>query len=244
MTQPLRGREVILLRVLSLRANLRSVPIVRDDPERPDPAFAALYARLGEATDLEPWLSWARDAGGPVLYLGVGAGRLALPLRRAGVRLVGVDAHPGMLEALATQLASDDPLLPGMELISSRIEDLDLPRRFPLAIAPSNILYTQERLRGAARHLNPGGRLGFELTNPHWLHGGPHKGVRVIEMTPHRAWIEIDYDAANTQQAAFELVWPEAIESWLAQARLTLVSMGGDGEGLTDSSTFHVLAAR
>ena len=213
------------------------MPIVRDDPERPDPAFAQLYSRLGAATDLEPWLDWSREAAGEVLYLGVGAGRLAVPLMQAGVTVVGVDAHPGMLETLAVRV-------PAMELINSRIEDLDLDRRFELVIAPSNILYTQQRLRGAARHLLPGGRLGFELTNPHWLHAGAQPGVRVIELSHDRAWIEVDYDGGYTQQAAFDLVWPEQIEAWLVKARLRLISIRGRGERLEESSTFHVLAVR
>lgn len=213
------------------------MPIVHDDPERPDPGFAELYSRLPEARDLEPWLSWAREAQGQVLYLGVGVGRLALPLERAGVRLVGVDAHPGMLEALAA-------LGPEMKLVQARIEDLDLAERFPLVIAPSNILYTQQRLRGAARHLAAGGRVGIELANPHWLHSGPQPGVRVIELDSERAWIEVDYGGGYAQQAAFDLVWPEAVEDWLAKAGLGLVAMHGRGESLEESSSFHVLARR
>ena len=213
------------------------MPLVRDDPELPDPAFAELYSRLVDATDLEPWLGWAQEAAGPVLYLGVGAGRLAVPLAERGVKLVGVDAHPGMLGTLAARGR-------GIDLVCARIEDLDLPRRFGLVIAPSNILYTQERLRGAARHLRPGGRLGIELTNPHWLHAGAQPGVRVIELSRERAWIEVDYQDGYTQQARFDLVWPEQVEEWLAQARLGLLSMRGRGDSLDEASTFHVLAVR
>ena len=88
-----------------------------DDPRHPDPAFAEAYARLPEATELEPWLTWCRAAAGPALYLGIGAGRLAAPLAAAGVELVGVDAHPGMLGAVARRL-------PGIELHQSLIESL------------------------------------------------------------------------------------------------------------------------
>jgi SAM-dependent methyltransferase len=40
---------------------------------------------------------------GPVLELGVGTGRLALPLAARGLRVVGVDASRAMLDALATK---------------------------------------------------------------------------------------------------------------------------------------------
>ncbi|MEJ6512285.1 MAG: methyltransferase domain-containing protein [Actinomycetota bacterium] len=39
--------------------------------------------------------------GGPVLELGVGTGRLAIPLARRGLRIVGIDASPEMLDQLA-----------------------------------------------------------------------------------------------------------------------------------------------
>jgi trans-aconitate methyltransferase len=132
--------------------------IVWDDSLEPDPGFAQLYASLPDATDLEPWLRWCRSVSGPVLYLGVGAGRLAVPLRAAGVQLVGVDAHPGMLAHLAARL-------PGVELVAARVEELELGRRFELVMAPSGILFTAARLAGAARHA---ARLvGLELANPH-----------------------------------------------------------------------------
>lgn len=130
---------------------------VRDDPENPDPGFAELYAQLPDATDLFPWLDWASAVAGPVLYLGIGAGRLAVPLAAAGVQLVGVDAHPGML-------AVSQARFPGIELHRATLEALDLGRSFDLVIVPSNILCTAERLKRAARHTAAGGRLGFELT--------------------------------------------------------------------------------
>ena len=50
----------------------------------------------------------ARLAGdGPVLELGVGTGRLAIPLAAAGVRVVGVDASPSMLRLLADKPGAD-----------------------------------------------------------------------------------------------------------------------------------------
>src|SRR5215471_16332786 len=128
--------------------------IVRDDPQDPDPGFAELYASFPDATDLEPWLGWCREAAAPVLYLGIGAGRLAVPLAAAGVELVGVDAHPGMLDRLRRRL-------PDAELVLARIEDLDLGRRFPLVMSPSSILGDPSRLAVAARHSSS--RVALEL---------------------------------------------------------------------------------
>ncbi|MDQ6883022.1 MAG: class I SAM-dependent methyltransferase [Candidatus Dormibacteraeota bacterium] len=212
---------------------------VRDDSVEPDPGFAELYARLPDAVDLEPWLAFARAAAPPVLYLGIGAGRLAVPLHLAGVQLIGVDAHPGMLAHLATRL-------PGTELIQSRLEDLQLQRRFDLVIVPSNILYTVARLRGAAVHVAAGGRLAFELANPHWVRAGGGAGVRVPRFDGNEARLEIDYEVAGltyTQVADISLVWPEEVDRWLSSAGMDLERMFGQGNGdLTSSSTYYVVA--
>lgn len=212
-------------------------PRVRDDPLRPDPGFADLYGSLPDATDLEPWLGWCRDASGPVLYLGVGAGRLAVPLAGTGVELVGVDAHPGMLERLRERRAP-------IELVQARIEELDLGRRFELVIAPSNIVCTPERLAGAARHLVPAGRFGFELMNPHWLRSGASDGVEVAEWGEGTARIEVAYPGGAVQEADVPLIWPEDVEHFLAGAGLELRWMAGSAEDIEDSPTFYVLAMR
>jgi hypothetical protein len=211
-------------------------PRVRDDPLRPDPGFADLYGSLPDATDLEPWAGWCREASGPVLYLGVGAGRLAVPLAGLGVELVGVDAHPGMLERLRGRGAP-------IELVLARIEELDLGRRFDLVIAPSNIVCTPERLAGAARHVFPGGRVGFELMNPHWLRAGGSDGVELVKWAGGHAIIEVAYASGVVQEADVPLIWPEDVERFLAGAGLELRWMAGSGEDLEDSPTFYVLAA-
>lgn len=205
-----------------------------DDPRRPDPAFAAAYARLPDAARLEPWLSWCRAAAPPVLYLGIGAGRLAVPLAAEGIELVGVDAHPAMLAASGRRL-------PGVQLYRALIEELDLGRRFDLVIGPSSVLTTTAALRAAARHLGPGGRVGLELMNPHWLLEGEHPGVRVLERSGDQVRMEVDYPGGYVQEAAARLRWPERLEAYLAGCGLRLLWMGG-GDALAESPTYTALA--
>lgn len=211
--------------------------MVRDDPLDPDPGFAELYASFPDATELEPWLGWCREAAAPVLYLGVGAGRLAVPLVASGVELVGVDAHPGMLERLRRRL-------PDVELVRARIEELDLARRFPLVIGPSSVLEDPVRLAAAARHSSR--RVALELMNPHWLLESGHPQVRVLEATRERARIEVDYAGGWTHEASVGLSWPEDIEELLEGAGLSLERMRGrdaDAE-LWESPSYLVLASR
>lgn len=217
--------------------------VVRDDPSIPDEGFAELYAQLPDATELSPWLELAQAAPPPVLYLGIGTGRLAVPLHAAGIELVGVDSHPGMLSRARRRL-------PDTELIHSRIEDLELGRRFSLVIVPSNILCLVERLRGAANHLADDGSLAFELTNPYWLQAGASPGVRVEAFDGNGARFQLDYTLADgrivTQQAEIPLVWPDEIENWLATgAGLKLQRMfGRPGAELSTAPSFYVVAGR
>ena len=214
---------------------------VRDDPHDPDPGFAELFARLPPPATLEPWLGWCRAAAPPVLYLGVGAGRLAAPLVAAGVELVGVDAHPGMLARLRERL-------PALETHEGLIEDLELGADFELVIAPSNLLDSAAKLTAAARQVRRGGRLGFELMNPHWLRTGASPGVEVKRLRPD-AVLDVEYrlgDEVWVQEVeGVRLVWPEAIEAYLEPAGLRLRWLGGEpGLGLEESPTFYVLAER
>jgi len=217
--------------------------IVRDDPSIPDEGFAELYAQLPDATDLSPWLELAQAAAPPVLYLGIGTGRLAVPLHAAGIELIGVDSHPGMLARLRRRL-------PDTELIQSRIEDLNLGRPFDLIVVPSNILCFADRLRSAADHVAADGLLAFELTNPYWLRAGASPGVRVQSLDGNAARFEVDYKLPDgrtiTQQAEVPLIWPEEVENWLATVaglKLRRMFAGPDAE-LVDSPSFYVVAGR
>jgi len=210
---------------------------VRDDPFDPDPGFADLYGRLPDAADLEPWLTLARSAKAPVLYLGAGAGRLAAPLVAAGIDLVLVDAHPGMVRRLRERL-------PDAEIHASLIETLRLERTFDLIIVPSNILDRPELANAAARHLAPKGRLVFELTNPHWLEADKQSGFNILRRHENRAEIEVTYPDGTVQEGEIELVWPQDIDAFLASADLRLLHMSGHaGTELETSPTFYVVAA-
>jgi SAM-dependent methyltransferase len=164
-------------------------------------------------------------------------------LHAAGIELIGVDSHPGMLERLRARL-------PDTELVQSRIETLNLGRRFDLIIVPSNILCFVERLRSAANHLAPDGSLAFELTNPYWLQAGASSGVRVEAFDHNGARFEVDYRLPDgrtvTQQAEIPLVWPDQVEGWLILgAGLKLRRMFGRPDAEVETApSFYVVAGR
>jgi SAM-dependent methyltransferase len=117
--------------------------------------------------DLDLYLALAARAGGPILELGVGTGRLAVPLAAAGYRVVGVDRDPAMLvRARAAADAAGDEAGARLELVEADITGLRLPSAgaFGLAFVALNtllMLATRRAQRDAlgtiATHIAPGG---------------------------------------------------------------------------------------
>ena len=112
-------------------------------------------------------------ADGPVVELGVGTGRIAVPIAAAGVPVIGVDSSRGMLEVCAEAAA----LAAGVaHLVDLRVGDLlDPPvqERVRLVICPSARSCTCIRttsacdaLRAARELLVPGGRFVFDVFAP------------------------------------------------------------------------------
>ncbi len=69
-------------------------------------SFADVYdAWYGDVSDVAATVARVRELSqnGPVLELGVGTGRIALPLAHAGLDVVGIDASGEMLEVLRTK---------------------------------------------------------------------------------------------------------------------------------------------
>ena len=137
-------------------------------------AIAGLYDPWSRSVteDVAFYVGEARRAGGPVVELAVGTGRIAVPTAAAGIRVIGVDSSPGMLEVCRERAE-----LAGVtELLDLRLGDLADPpveERVRLVTCPFrsflHLLDDDSRLRGlsAARELLlPGGRLVFDVFAP------------------------------------------------------------------------------
>ncbi len=130
---------------------------------------AAVPIQPGE---IEFYLELAREAqsdGLPTLEPGCGTGRIAIPLAREGISIVGLDASPEMLARAREKSAG----LETARWVEGDMRDFDLPERFGLAMIPVGtfqLLLTVEDqlacLRCIHRHLAPGGCLAFEVENP------------------------------------------------------------------------------
>jgi SAM-dependent methyltransferase len=135
-------------------------------------AIAELYDPWSASVveDVAFYLEEARRSGGPVVELGVGTGRIAVPLGADGIRVIGVDSSRAMLEVCARRAA-----LAGVTL-DLRVGDLREPpvtERVPLVICPFRSLLhmhtDEDRLGvlGAAYDLLlRGGRFVFDVFTP------------------------------------------------------------------------------
>jgi SAM-dependent methyltransferase len=137
-------------------------------------AFARFYdADYGAINDdLAFYQELARRAGGPILEVMCGSGRLLAPLARAGFNLVGVDVSEAML-ALARERLTAEGLLERVELLAADVRERAPRGPFALAIVALNsfmhLLDAGEQLAALARihaALRPGGLLAIDLFNP------------------------------------------------------------------------------
>jgi SAM-dependent methyltransferase len=180
-------------------------------------AIARLYDPWSRSVteDVSFYVEEARGVeAGPVVELGVGTGRIAVPIASDGIRVIGVDSSAGMLEVCRERAE-----VAGVgELVELRLGDLQAPpvsEQVELVICPfRSYLHLQtgeERigaLRAARELLVPGGRLVFDVFAP---------GADDIAET-HCLWLERE---------------PEIFERavWDTVARtLTLSVRGPDGE--------------
>lgn len=158
-------------------------------------------ARTMARRDVPFWTRVAAAAGGPVLELGCGTGRVALPVARAGTSLVGVDISARMLQRARARVRRARQ---GARVRLVRGDIRRLPFRdegFALVMAPYGILQSlvaeadlRAALAAVAALLRPGGRLVMELvadlpawqeyTNETRLHGwrpGRRSHVTLVE---------------------------------------------------------------
>ena len=181
----------------------------------PYDAIARLYDPWSRSVteDVDFYVDLARESRGPVLELGVGTGRIAVPTAAAGVRVIGVDSSAGMLEVCRERAE-----LAGVaDLVDVRLGDFRDPpveETVGLVTCPFRSLLhlhtDEERLAvfaAARRVMRPGGRFAFDVFKP---------DDDDVEHT-HRRWLEREPG-----------IWERA--DWDRGARtLTLSVRGVDG---------------
>ena len=171
--------------------------------------------------DVQFYVEQAALAGGPVVELGVGTGRIAVPTAAAGIRVIGVDSSEGML-TVCRERAEAAGVAERLDLRLGDLRDPPVTERVRLVTCPSRALLHMhsdgDRLRAlSAAHalLDRGGRLVFDVFAP---------AQDDIDDT-HARWLErepgiferADWDAASrtftlavrggSDSTAMELAW-------------------------------------
>jgi SAM-dependent methyltransferase len=146
-------------------------PGVLDLYEDPD-LYDATYLR--RRSDVRFYVERALQVGGPVLEYGVGSGRVALALARAGLELTGVDASAAMVQRLrAKRERLPRAVAARLQVVQGDMRRVQLDARFALVTAPFNVVLHLDSRRDMERwlsrvrqHLLPGGVLLFDVSVP------------------------------------------------------------------------------
>ena len=126
--------------------------------------------RLSE--DIPLYLGFARKTGGPILDLGVGSARLALPLAEAGYEVIGIDISPDML-AIGRERVVQAGLNDRIQLVLADFTEPPLVGDFALAYCGYNAFLhliegaeQMQALQNWRDLLKPGGLLVVDVENP------------------------------------------------------------------------------
>ena len=196
---------------------------------------------------------------GAALELGIGTGRIALPLSQRGVRVHGIDLSPAMVAKLRAK--------PGADTIGVTIGDFATTRlsvTFRLAYLVFNTIMnlpTQDEqvacFRNVAAHLDVGGCFVIEVGVPGLQRLPPGETVRAFTVSPTRLGFD-EYDVAaqglvshhyrvvdgqlEVFSAPFRYVWPSELDLMARLAGMTLRERWSDWDRapFTSDSTTHV----
>ena len=240
------------------------------DPSSYGEGFADVYDDwYGDVSDVEATVALvaALAGGGPVLELGIGTGRLALPLAAQGLEVHGIDASPAMVERLRAK--------PGSEAIAVTLGDfadvgVEVAGGFAVILAAYNTWFnlasadTQRRaMANVARRLCPGGALVVEAFVPGPEPEGPTGAVTPSVIGTDRVVLQVTRRDPATQTVEGSIVsiteagirlrpWhirysqPGELDDMAAAAGLTLAQRhaGWHGEAFVDHSSHHVSVYR
>lgn len=229
--------------------------------ERIAETYEAKWPGLFDPAVVEPVVSFlAGLAGsGAALELGIGTGRIALPLSQRGIRVQGIDLSPAMVAQLRAK--------PGAESIGVAIGDFATTRvdgTFKLAYLVRNTitnLTTQDEqvecFCNVAAHLESGGCFVIENYIPELRRLPPGETVHPFTVTPAHLGFE-EYDVASqvaysrhywvvdgqleTRSTPHRYVWPSELDLMARIAGMTLHERWADWnrEPFTSDSRSHV----
>jgi SAM-dependent methyltransferase len=230
-----------------------------DEPvaARYDAGLGAMGEAAAVAATVDFLVEHAR--GGSALELGIGTGRIALPLQDRGVQVAGIDLSAAMVAQLRAK--------PGGDRIPVTVGDFahaTVEGQFRLAYLVFNTimnLTSQDEqvacFQNAAAHLEPGGRFVIEVTMPDLQRLPRGERFRPFTVTDTRLGIDeydvvnqglishhyrVEGEGPNVLSIPFRYVWPAELDlmARLAGMRLLERWAGWDRSPFTAESDKHV----
>jgi len=225
--------------------------------ERYDETSADMFDPAKVAPVVEFLTELASD--GPALELGIGTGRIALPLAQRGIRVHGIDLSDAMVARLRAKPGADQIDVTIGDFATTKVEG-----RFPVAYLVFNTimnLTSQDEqvacFQNVAAHLQPGGCFVIEVGIPDLQRLPPGETVRAFTVTPERLGFD-EYDIAaqglishhywiedgklEVFSAPFRYVWPAELDLMARLAGMSLRERwsGWNREPFTSDSRQHV----
>ena len=218
-------------------------------------------AEMFEPAVVEPVVDFLAELAGDgaALELGIGTGRIALPLAQRGIRVHGIDLSEAMVAKLREK--------PGAEQIGVTIGDFattTVEGRFSVAYLVFNTinnLTTQDEqvacFENVAAHLDPGGCFVIEVGVPGLRRLPPGETFHVFDFSESHLGVD-EYDVVNQGLVShhfslsdgkwerlsvpFRYVWPAELDLMARLAGMTLRERwsGWKREPFASESTKHV----
>ena len=132
---------------------------------------AKFYDLFGSKKDLEFYKGLALQSGNNALELGVGTGRVAIPLAKAGITVVGIDNSVHMLRIAREKLAKETAAVSRCVVLKrGDMRNFELKQSFPFIYIPAstfdhNITVEEQKqtLSCIYKHLEKNGTFAFDL---------------------------------------------------------------------------------
>lgn len=238
------------------------------DPERYGRSFAEVYDAWYEgAFPTEECVAALRALAGegPVLELGVGTGRLAIPLAHAGLEVVGIDSSAEMLEKLSHHDPEQTVDVRWGDM--ARVDQLpDIDKQYTLAFCAFNTILNLgsadaivECLQRTAKIVHPHGIIALEAFVPGDIENLPLRSLSPARVNSDQpVFIETTLDRSTRQLHGRHITvgratvdvrpWsvvvlaPTELDELAQRAGLSLLERWSDWSAspFTDHSTSHI----
>ena len=223
--------------------------------------FDERYAHLADPAVVDPIVDFLADLarGGAALELGIGTGRIALPLVQRGVPVHGIDLSEAMVARLRAKSGANQVGVTVGDFATTTVEG-----SFSVAYLVANTimnLTTQDEqvacFHNAAAHLEPSGCFVVEVIVPALQRLPPGETFQPFDVGPrhlgfaeydvasqglisHHYWI--DDDKVEVRSPPFRYVWPSELDLMARLAGMNLRDRWGGWkrEAFTSDSIKHV----